>query len=194
MVIFYTNSFSSKPQKQDIYNKIVSTIRSLGHTVIGPETQKYEDLLDMDKAQKKVGKVSIHNQFIRKTIEIADAAIFEASQYSFKLGQEAQMALDKKMPVLCLSDQRDYSESVQDPYFYSSIYSSEADIKSSIKTFLNDVARKHLNKRINVFLHNKHITYLDWYVKVHEGTNRSEVIREALEKIIDSDAEFKSRW
>ncbi|QQS38682.1 hypothetical protein IPM62_04845 [Candidatus Woesebacteria bacterium] len=193
MIIFYTNSVSTKDQKQEIFDEIIRSIRSHGHKVISPETHKYSDLLDLEKANKKISKISIHNQFIRKAIEMSDAAIFEASKYSFKLGQEAQMSLDKKIPVLCLSDERDYSAKVQDPLFYSKIYSSVSEIDKIVKEFLATVRSNHLNKRINVFLHNKHISYLNWYVKVHDGTNRSEVIRKALEKIIETDRLYKNR-
>lgn len=193
MIVFYTNSVSTKAKKQGTYDEIVRAIKRLGHKIISLEEMEYGDLLDLDKAKKKESKISIHNQFIRKAIELSDAAIFEASRYSFKLGQEAQMALDKKVPVLCLSDERDYSLKVQDPYFYSSIYKSDSDLKKDITQFFETVKSKHLNKRINVFLHNKHVSYLDWYVKTHEGTNRSEVIRNALENIIDNDKEYKDR-
>lgn len=193
MIIFYTNSYSVKDKKQETFDFIISTIKSLGHKVVGPETHKYEELINLEKAKKNQAKISVHNQFIRKSIELSDAAILEASRYSFKLGQESQMALDKKIPVLCLADERDYSEKVQDPFFYSSIYKSDAEIRLAIKSFLKTVESKHLSKRINVFLHNKHLAYLNWYVKNNEGTNRSEVIRESLERLMDNDPEYKKR-
>lgn len=193
MIIFFTNSKSTKQEKQEVFNQMVSAIKHYGHQVVSLETQSYEDLLDMKKAQKNEKKMSIHNQYIRKAIELADAAVIEASRYSFKLGQEVQIALDKKVPVLLLSDGIDYSEKVQDPYFYSAVYKEEKDIKNAIRNFMETVKSRHLNKRINVFLHNKHINYLDWYVKTHDGSNRSELIRDALESMIDADTDYKKR-
>lgn len=193
MVIFYTNSVSSKPGSQKVYDYIVSHLQSLGNKVISLEFMDYSDLLDMKKAKSKEKKISIHNQFIRKAIELSDAAVFEASFYSFKLGQEAQMALDKKVPVLCLSNDLDYSTKVQDPYFYPKMYSSNDELKKHINDFLKTVKSNHMNKRVNVFLHNKHLNYLDWYVKTHDGSNRSEIIREALEREIENNDKYNTR-
>jgi len=193
MIIFFTNSKSIKAEKQNVFDFMVKSIQQQGHTVISLEKQKYEELLNIEKAMKKEKKISIHNQYIRKAIELSDAAIIEASRYSFKLGQEVQIALDKKVPVLLLSDKIDYSEKVQDPYFYSAIYANENDISKEINQFIKKVKSRHLNKRINVFLHNKHINYLDWYVKSNDGTNRSELIRDALEKVILQDHEYNKR-
>jgi hypothetical protein len=193
MIIFFTASKKAKPEKQGIYDKIVKMIKSFDNRVISLEEQTYSDLLDMDKAKKKEKKISIHNQFIRKAVELSDAAVFEASRYSFKLGQEVQMALDKNIPVLCLSDERDYSVKVQDPNFYSAVYHSEEGIRKEISNFFDQVKSKHLNKRINVFLHNNHTNYLDWYVASHPGTNRSEIIRDAIEDLMEGDNEYKNR-
>ena len=41
-----------------------------------------------------------------------------------------------------------------------------------------------------MFLHNKHVNYLDWYVKNHDGVSRSEVIRDTLEKIMEEDEDY----
>ena len=39
-------------KKQDTYNYIIDTIKSFGHKVIGPETHRYEDLINIEQAKK----------------------------------------------------------------------------------------------------------------------------------------------
>lgn len=193
MIVFFTSSKSAKGSKRKIFDQIIYDIESWGHKVITLERMKYSALLDMEKAKRREHRISIHNQFIRKAIELSDASVFEASRYSFKLGQEVQISLDKKVPVLLLSDAVDYSQKVQDPYFYSEIYKDSNEIRVHLKNYFQTVKSKHLNKRVNVFLHNKHINYLDWYVRNHDGTNRSEVIRDALEKMMDEDKLYNKK-
>lgn len=192
MVIFYTNSVSTKPFKQSVYNEIMRVIHTDGHKLLSPEIQEYKDLLDIKKARNNVKRISIHNQYIHKAIELSDAAIFEVSNYSFKLGLEVQFALDKKIPVLCMSDNRDLSKKVQDPLFYSAFYSSVNDIEKNVLKFLKNVEQRHLNKRMGVFLHNKHLSFLNWYVKEKDiDSNRSKVIRDALDDYMVKYPEYK---
>ena len=138
MVIFYTNSKSTGDAKKKTSGEIISNIESFGHKVISLEFMEYSELLDMEKARNNEHRISIHNQFIRKAIELSDAAVIEASVYSFKLGQEVQIALDKKVPVLLLSKKIDYSEKVQDPCFYSQTYTASSEINTLLSIFFSD--------------------------------------------------------
>jgi len=97
------------------------------------------------------------------------------------------MALSKLRPVLVLSESIDYTNKVQDPYFYASRYKNKDDLRRSIKRYLRTVKSKHLRMRLGVFLHNRHVNFLDWYVNEYDiDANRSKIIRDSLDEYMKS--------
>lgn len=179
MQVFFTASKSSENQYQHIYDEIVKQIQSEENDVISLEIMRYEDLLGKEYVSKNP-KNQVHYDFLKKGMNRANAVIIESSVNSFRLGHEATMALLYDKPVLCLSDNRDYSGSILHPKFYSEIYQDKSDIEKLVKSFLSEVKNKHLSLRKNIYMTPDHSNFLHWFGR-QENMNASEVVRKMIE-------------
>ncbi len=153
---------------------------------ISPQSHKYEYLLE-PKATKGITQEEIHYLFVSRGIELADAAIIEASMDTFRLGHEATLSLIHNKPVLCLSQHRDYSKAIKHPLFYSGQYVTLEELEVIVLNFINEVKSKLLSIRFNGMMSPKQKAFIEWLGK-EEGKSISEVIRDLIDtKIIDSE-------
>jgi|GEM_PF-477596 len=178
MKIFFTGSLKGKGQYGGAYNKLEEILEMNGIEYISPQSHKYEDILS-PKIIKKMSNEEVHYLFISKGIELSDAIIIEASIDTFRLGHEATLALIYNKPVLCLSQNRDYSKAIKHPSFYSEQYKTLKDLQTSILKFIEGVESKQLSIRFNGMMSAKQKAFIEWLGR-EEGKSISEVIRDLI--------------
>lgn len=188
MKVFFTASYKGKKTHQKNYNKIIEVLEKNKVEIISLELQKYEDLLSKSDL-KKLTEREIHYLFVRKGIYKARAVIIEASIDNFRLGHEATLALLYNKPVLCLSDNRDYTKYIKDPGFYAKRYKKLSDLESLIQKFLKEVRNKYLSVRMDVTVGAEHKNFIKWYAE-RENSNVSEVIRDMINNRMKQTKEY----
>jgi hypothetical protein len=181
MTIFYTASYYGKSKYQKHYDSVLKAIESTEVDIISPEKNNYLNLLsEKEKARLQDNKL-IHYEAIRKGINIADGVIIEISNEDFQLGHEATLAIQSKKPVLCLSINEDYSEKINNRYFFGAKY-NEKNISKIIANFIKSTKSIYLSERFNMFLAPAQLRHLDENSK-KANMNKSEYIR----RLIDQD-------
>ncbi len=189
MKVFFTASFVNKKTHQKYYDKIVNVIKAQGHEVISLEVQDYDALIKKNTLEKK-DEDEVHYLYISKGMKKANAVIIEVSKDSFRLGHEATLALLYNKPVLCLSDDWDYSNAIFHPKFYSDMYKEVGDIEEKVVDFLEMVDRKHMAVRSNVYFTPDEKNFLSWYSK-KSGKSISEILRNQVDSLKEDHADYE---
>lgn len=180
MRVFYTASFSGKKKYQKDYDLVLKAIENAGVELLSPEKGNYLSVL-RDKDYKTIkNKKKLHYEAIKRGIQWAQAIIVEISQEDFQLGYEANLAIQAKKPVLCLSVNEDFSEKIENQYFHGAKY-NEYNIEEIIDDFIKNSEKETLNERFNLFLSPRQVTYLDGVSK-KAGLNKSEYLRMLVDK------------
>jgi hypothetical protein len=186
MKVFFTGSLRGREQYGLAYTKLEDILKSNGLEYISPQSNSYADIIE-DKLLKDISLDEAHYLFISRGIELADAIIIEASMDTFRLGHEATLALIHNKPVLCLSQNRDYSKSIKHPSFYSRQYKDLDELEVVVLDFVNEIKSKLLSIRFNGMMSPKQKAFIEWLGK-EESKSISEVIRDLIDnKMADSD-------
>ncbi len=188
MKVFFTASFVNKKTHQKYYDKIVNVIKDQGHELISLEVQDYDALIKKSTIEKK-DEEEVHYLYISKGMKKANAVIIEVSKDSFRLGHEATLALLYNKPVLCLSDDWDYSTAIYHPKFYSDMYEGLDDIEGKVVGFLEMVDRKHMAVRSNVYFTPDEKNFLSWYSK-KSGKSISEILRNQVDSLKEDHEDY----
>jgi hypothetical protein len=160
MKIFFTCPYSGKEQYQPYYDKIVEAIKETNNEFISPEIGNYKNILDKSDLDKLKTERQVHYEAIRKGIVWADVVIFEMSKESFQVGYEANLAIQNKKPILCMSLYEDFSEKIHNRYFYGAKY-TKYNVKSTVKEFINKHQKELLSERFNFFLSKRQLNLLE---------------------------------
>jgi len=178
MRIFYTASFYGKNKYQKYYDLVLETIEKTGATVISPEKGNYKRILTA-KARMRDPKLA-HYEAIRKNILQADAVIIEVSFQDLQIGYETALAIAAKKPVLCLSIYEDFSQKIDNQYFFGAKY-TELDVEEVVAEFVERVGKKTLGERFNLFLSAVQEEYLE-HASREKGISKSEYVRNLIDK------------
>jgi len=189
MKIFFTASYTGKKEYQKYYDVIVDTIRKANVELISLEVQKHEDLLDK-KLIKKLKREEIHYMYTKKGIDQAHAVIIETSREGFQLGHEATLALLYNKPVLCLSKNWRFSNSIKHRNFFAYKYKSASELPNIINKFIKDTKRKYLSVRFNLFLSPNQKNFITWFSR-RVNRNESEIIRSLIDEKISQEKDFE---
>lgn len=175
MVVFYTCSYYGKSKYQKQYDLVRQTIKDLRVELIATEEGNYLDVLDESTKKKVTDPKLLHYEAIRQGIHLADCVIIEISQEDFQLGHEATLTIMEKKPVLCLSIHEDFSQKINNPYFFAAKY-NEKNIHAIIQDFFARVRELRHAKRFNMFFYPNQLHYLE-KISQKRGMNVSEYIR-----------------
>ncbi len=177
MNIFFSASYRGREQYKtqlDLIHDTIAEFKSVN--LISPAWKdNYEPLLRATKISRATQSRFAEYQAIRKGIRISEAVIFEVSHESFQVGHEVSFALAEKKPVLCLSLHEDFSQRIQNEYFFGAKYTPET-IHGIIQDFLARVRELSLSKRFNLFLYPHQLEYVKEQGE-KMGMNMSEYIR-----------------
>ena len=189
MRIFFTASYSDKEKNQKTYDKAVETLERLGCEVISLEVQSYEDLLGKP-AVKALKKNEIHYMYVKQGIQSSNAVVIEATRDNFRLGFEAALALVYNKPVLCISQEKDYSKYIKHKNFFSKKYTAEAELTAILREFVDEVRDKHISVRFNGYFTPEQMNFLKWISK-HRGKNVSEAVRDLIQEELDDSRDYE---
>lgn len=184
MKIFYTASYLGKQKYQENYNQVLKAIEETGAEVISPEKGNYQSLLTPQEVEELKYPKKIHYEAIRKGILWSDAVVIEITNEDFQLGHEATLAIQNKKYVLCLSLFEDFSEKIQNRYFYGAKY-NEYNIEEIIDNFIKTVEDDQFSERFNLFLSPTQSQYLDKKA-LENKMNKSEYLRFLLDRDMKS--------
>ena len=180
MKVFYTASFSGKKKYQKYYDLVLPAIEKNKVELIATEKGNYKQILSQEEKAKLPTERLIHYEAIRKGILWADAVIIEISHEDFQLGHEATLAIQAKKPVLCLSIHENFTEKINNPYFFGAKY-NEYTVEEIIDGFIGRSAKHQLTQRFNLFLSPNQIQYLEKISK-DKKLNKSEYFRSLIDK------------
>lgn len=190
MKIFFTGSLNVTNNYKQRYQLIINTLIKARHEVISLETGSYESLFSKRSIEyQKLNPNELHYLWLKKAIQSADCSIVECSKNGFSLGHIATLSILYNKPVLCLSDNNDYSQAILDPKFYAHKYSEADDLSKTILNFLTIVKNKHLSIRKNIYITPDNDNFLGWLSK-KDNTNASEIIRGTIEQLKKKNPEY----
>jgi hypothetical protein len=122
-----------------------------------------------------------------ESITKADLVIVEATEFGFMEGFYTAQALHYKKPLLMLTRQNiaeSPASGIKDRFLTLRHYDTADEIKDIVDNFLHENAISPKDLRFNFFLDRKLYSYLR-EVSQETGKNKSEIIRELLEKEIE---------
>lgn len=180
MKVFNTGSFYGKKKYQKYYDLVLSAIEKTGGELIATEKGNYKQILSEAEKAKLPTERLIHYEAIRKGILWADAVIIEISHEDFQLGHEATLAIQAKKPVLCLSIHEDFSEKINNRYFFGAKY-NEYTVEEIVEGFIKRAQKNILSERFNCFLSPAEVQYLESAAKERK-MNKSEYLRGLIDK------------
>jgi len=188
MKIVFVGSKNGYKKIPETFDTVLSVLKKRKIDILGPVTQKYEDVLSSKEVAAKTSE-EVHAIFMRKVIGMADAMILESSFEGFALGHEATIALEQHKPVLAIT-QKDISFSfIHDQRFFANKYKSPDELVKIIDGFISVYNRKYRNIRVNLMLNQRHDNYLNWY-SINKGVNRSSLVRQLLDADMGKNIEY----
>lgn len=180
MRIFFTAAFDGKAMYQEYYDLVVKTIKSFNNVIVSPEVGNYITFLP-DKISSKIKDPNkLHYEAIKYGIIHSDATIIECSKECFRLGHETTLAIQSRKHVLCLSSNSDYSTKINNEYYHGAKYNKN-NIHDIISNFLEIVAQDKLINRVNLFMSDRQVDYLQKASK-NNNLNMSEYLRKLVEE------------
>ena len=188
MKVFFTGTKDPNSKHYTYYKKILDILIKSSIEVTSVETEPYYDLLNKDLIRDKP-QDEVHYMYTKKGMSRASAIIIEATEDDFRVGHEATLALLYNKPVLCLSRDKDYSQYIKHPKFYSKKYRTEEDLEKIIKSFLKEMKNKYLSVRFNGFLSPEQKNFLEWYGS-KSGKNISEVLRDLIDEKMTQNPDY----
>ena len=180
MKVFYTCSYYGKEKYQKYYDLVQTAIEKTGVQVISPEKGNYKRVIP-ERVRVGLGDANaVHYEAIRRGILAADAVIIEVSFQDIQIGFEAALAVAHKKPVLCLSIYEDFSQKINNRYFFGAKY-SELNVERIVGEFVERSRKKRLGERFNMFLSISQDQYLEKRAR-EEGVTKSEYLRELMDQ------------
>lgn len=148
--------------------------------MISPEKGNYKRRVPERVRTRLIDANSLHYEAIRRGIMAADAVVIEASYQDIQIGYEAALAVAGKKPVLCLSICEDFSQKIDNRYFFGAKY-SELNVEEIVGEFVQRVKKKRLGERFNMFLSATQEGYLEKRSE-EEGMTKSEYLRWLIDR------------
>lgn len=192
MKIYFTASVAAKdnfPDAKEIYEKIVSELKALGHQVIAEHVvgMDYQEIMDQDDDKR----VMYYKEMLSQ-INNADMVVAELTYSSASIGHEVTLAIEKNKPVLVLA-KRDTTPRI----FYAlrdwdNLHITEYDKVEDLISILPDEIRQVKEGediRFNFLIPPSMVDYLEWVSK-HRRVPKSVFIRNLIKRELESDEEF----
>jgi len=193
MKVFFTCTTTKFKQYKNNYRAIRNFLVKEGHIITRDWIQKVH-LNSKEFEDEENGSVKIY-KLTRKALDEADILIVEDTVESFSNGHLITVALQRRIPVLVLwhtSKKRYFSKSLiqgmEDPLLQISKYTM-ANYKNIIRAFLNKYANANEKHHFHLVINEAERRFVDWAC-FNKNRSRTEVIREALRKMMESDKKY----
>lgn len=161
MKIYFTASVShAKPEIRELYNKIVSILEHLGHTVIASHMQNKDAEVISHQTDKEAASVQNKMSKWRKQ---AALLVVEASTPSFGVGQEIAEALadNRQVLALYLAGKKPNILTHQGRDLLYLVEYTPENLKAQLSEYV-EFAKTNSDTRFNFFISPQIGTYLDW--------------------------------
>ncbi|MBI5358534.1 hypothetical protein HZB69_02800 [Candidatus Amesbacteria bacterium] len=184
---FGGSSLGSKKYKDD-YFLICKLIKKQGHSILHDWLGKTGE--NKENMYKKTAEA----------IRAADGVILEGTISAVAIGQQLTLALDSNKPTLILihleaGEGPVVSGSFSDPAKRNLLYIeryTQSNLEQKLDGFFKSLAQKHGLTRINLVLDRTIDNYLEWSA-FQKKKSKSQIIRDAMQKEIDQDLDWKKR-
>ncbi|MBN1331866.1 hypothetical protein JW978_03205 [Candidatus Dojkabacteria bacterium] len=127
----------------------------------------------------------IKKQSIEYEIKISDAVIVEATIPSFELGAYALKCIEKRKPILILSQIEDYKNLSDSRYFRVCKYKTLLELPNKITYFLQFAQNQSISQRLNLRISHEQREHLERMAEAKKS-NISNYLRDLIEKDIIS--------
>lgn len=194
MKVHFACSTSKLNKYKENYRTICNEIKNLGHTITRDWIE--EAVGFYEQGTLEIDREDIYQKSV-ESILASDVVIAEGTISSFSVGHQITLALNKNKPVLFLSykskDDKSYFrngfiDGIKTPLL-SAITYNNSNLKDVLEDFFNK--NKHgLSVKFNIVLTKFIDNYLDWASFTYK-TNKSEYIRQVIQKHMDSDKRYK---
>ncbi|HEX6416301.1 MAG TPA: hypothetical protein VFZ62_02135 [Candidatus Saccharimonadales bacterium] len=176
MVIEVISNSEKSKDSLSALQTIVKTVQDYG-SAVAEALATASGITDWPTVQKET----------MESLTKADLVIVEATEFGFMEGYYTAQALHYKKPLLMLTRQSiadSPASGIKDRFLTLRHYDNAAEIKEIVDTFLRENSISAKDLRFNFFLDRKLYSYLR-EVSYESGKNKSEIIRELLEKEIE---------
>jgi len=193
MRVYFTCSTAEFSKYRDTYFAIRNYLIAQGHTLT-------RDWLPHTEERLQAGNTDIRDikQIYRACIQAikeADLVIIEDTVSNFSTGHQITVALQNKKPTLVLWQGKKYRQfkqmfihGIDSDILQVSEYSPES-LLETIVVFIAKYENVSERNRFHLVLNNTERNYLDW-AQFTKNKSRTNLIREAMRKVIDADAEY----
>lgn len=194
MKVHFACSTSKLNKYKGNYRSICNEIKNLGHTITRDWIEEAIGYYDQGKLE--IDREDIYKKSV-ESILASDVVVAEGTISSFSVGHQITLALSKNKPVLFLSykskDDKSYFrngfiDGIKTPLL-SAITYNDNNLKDVLEDFFNK-NKRGLSVKFNIVLTKYIENYLDWASFTYR-TNKSEYIRQIIQKHMDSDKRYK---
>ena len=188
MIVHFAASTRNLEEDLVYYREIIKAIHECGSTLA---LDWIEPLLV--RRNKNSAYMPDWPKIMNETVEAikrADLVIIEATEYSLNQGLQVGVALRYKKPTLLLSRrslQGNMCSGIRSKLYIMMMYKEIRELLDIVKSFIeqNEVPSKDL--RFNFFI-NRNIYHYLREVSYATGKNKSEIIREVIERDMESES------
>lgn len=138
----------------------------------------------------------IFNQVI-EAVNKCDITIIEYTIPSFSSSHQINLSLACRKPTLVLREKdinpewsNSYIDAVESPLLFLKEYQTQEECIQIVKEFLGKFKNGYGQERYNFVLDKRQNYYLDWASDKY-SKSRSEILRELIEREMDSDTSYK---
>lgn len=194
MKIYFACSSGEMDKHLKDYNRIREIVFSQGHSIAADWIENSFNK-KLPKKLSEYEKKSIKEEGI-EAINNCDFIIADVSFSSSSVGYQIGYALSKKIPVLCIYSERfggkkapQVITAIKSPLLIIKSYTPDS-ITQVIKHFSTHIPKTKLVK-FNFIVTPEISKYLEWGAKSN-NVSKSDYLRGKLEKMIESDTEYRS--
>lgn len=188
MKIYFTGALSKiTPETHDLYNKIVSILENMGHTVMAKHMQNKDAKIIKSQSDKEAATVQTKMSKWRKQ---ASLLVAEASNPSFGVGQEIAEALADNRQVLALylkGKKPNILTHQGRDLLYLVEYTPE-NLKAQLTEYV-EFAKTNSDTRFNFFISPQIGSYLDW-ISHKKKLPRAVYLRKLIEEDMDKNGDY----
>lgn len=199
MKICFACSTSELEARKEMYRKICSLIKEMGHTLTRDWLEEAIQIVE-NKAVNTLDREEVYNKVLG-SILAADVMIIEGSVTSFSVGHQVTLALSKNKPTLFLIQKNpagnkkngrpkeSFLSGITSPLLKVIEY-DDSNLPDILNDFLNNNGGKPIVK-FNIVLTKEIESYLNWASFTHK-INKSEFIRNLILKHMrDDDKQYQ---
>jgi hypothetical protein len=193
MKIHFTCTTAEYQKYRDGYFKIRNYLIGEGHLLVRDWLPLAEERIR--NKQNDMADIREIYKYNITAIKEADLVIVEDTVSNFSTGHQITVALQNRKPTLVLwrgekhkQFKQMFIHGIESDILQVSEYTDE-NLEKIIKVFMEKYENVEEKNRFHLVLNNLERQYLDW-AQYSKNKSRTKVIREALKKVIECDAEY----